>query len=411
MRVAIAISKFDPHHGGAESWTMQLAMWLKRRGHEVHVVSQTASDDVSDSLGPDRVHVVGLTGNRLKAAKRVAEWLHSRSFDVVHDMGVGYQFDLFHPHFGSWNAMEQARRKMLSTSQRFAKQLMRPFARRQQIVETLSRKQFSHPTASYVAVSQMVAADLKRCEGIPTERIHTIPNGVDVALFHPVERARLNEMTRRRFGIADGAMALSLIAHNHRLKGVPQALDVLAQASDFPVPIHLLIVGGHRQAYRRVHFGKHQASFVGTIENMLPVYAATDVYLHPTFYDACCLAVLEAMACGIPTITTRCNGASQAIEDRRNGFIVDSPLDSHQILDCLRLLVDPVVRWDVGTAARDTAEAWTLENNFLAVEALYASLKGKSLRNTPGLDKRGVPFAAEVVQVPAVTAVDHSRHR
>ena len=67
--------------------------------------------------------------------------------------------------------------------------------------------------------------------------------------------------------------------------------------------------------------------FVGPVENPLADYAAADVYVHPTIYDTCSLVVLEAAACGLPVITTRCNGAAELFHEDRDVLLVSDPAD------------------------------------------------------------------------------------
>lgn len=382
MRIAIATAKLDPRQGGAESWTIGLADWLADRGHDAHLIGLKAAHDLK--IASKNVHLLAASRNRMQTAQQLSKFLNRNRFDIVHDMGLGYQFDIFQPHCGSITAMERGKLASLSLTQRITKVLTHPFSVRKRSIENLASIQYSQKNARYIAVSTMVANNLHLLEGIPQDRIGKITNGVDTSRFDPKQCALIRNSVRSNLAIREDALVVSVIAHNHQLKGVSQLLGAIQMADHFPIPIHLIVVGGHRQVYQRFDMGAHTVTYTGSVQDTLGFFAATDVYLHPTFYDACCLSVLEAMACGIATITTRVNGASERIVHGRNGFLLDSPKDRHQMLSLLNALVDPGQRATIGQAARESAVAWTLEDNYLAVESFYHEhlAKSQSTRRT-----------------------------
>lgn len=380
MRIAIATAKLDPRQGGAESWTIGLADWLADRGHDAHLIGLKAAHDLR--IAPKNIHLLAATRNRMQTAQQLSQFLKCNRFDIVHDTGLGYQFDIFQPHCGSFIAMERGKLASLSLIQRITKVLTHPFAARKRSIENLASIQNSQKNASYIAVSAMVANDLHRFEGIAQDRICKISNGVDTSRFDPRKCALIRDSVRSNLAIREDALVVSVIAHNHQLKGVAQLLEAIQMANNFPIPIHLIVVGGHRQVYRRFDIGTHTVTYTGSVQDTLGFFAATDVYLHPTFYDACCLSVLEAMACGIATITTRVNGAAERIVHGRNGFLLDSPKDKHQMISMLSVLVDPEQRATIGNAARESAVAWTIKDNYFAVESLYRDHLARS-QSTP----------------------------
>jgi len=86
--------------------------------------------------------------------------------------------------------------------------------------------------------------------------------------------------------------------------------------------------------------------------------------VHPTFYDPCSLVVLEALACGLPVITTRFNGASELLHPPREGFVVDDPHDAQQLAGYMCELLDPQRRNACAAEARQTAAKWTFEHHY-----------------------------------------------
>src|SRR5262249_3155061 len=102
----------------------------------------------------------------------------------------------------------------------------------------------------------------------------------------------------------------------------------------------------------------------------------------PTFCDPCAIASIEAMACGLPSITSRYNGASELMQNGTNGFIVAEPQDSPALAAQFERLFDPDLRRQVGAAAAQRALEICRESpgNELAriVEELAQSRRGNS---------------------------------
>src|SRR5213075_2408334 len=118
--------------------------------------------------------------------------------------------------------------------------------------------------------------------------------------------------------------------------------------------MRLLVAGrGNAALYktRRMRFWREEpVQFLGEVADMLRVYAAADIFILPTIYDPFSNACLEALACGLPVITTRSNGFSEIIEDGVHGSIVDHAGDLLALRDAIRFWFDPSRR----AAARST---------------------------------------------------------
>jgi UDP-glucose:(heptosyl)LPS alpha-1,3-glucosyltransferase len=86
--------------------------------------------------------------------------------------------------------------------------------------------------------------------------------------------------------------------------------------------------------------------------------------VHPTFYDPCSLVALEAMACGVPLITTRYNGASEFLSSGFEGLVIDDPHNHEALARSMRQLFDPRRRAACSEAARRAAASWTFEHHY-----------------------------------------------
>jgi len=154
--------------------------------------------------------------------------------------------------------------------------------------------------------------------------VHVVPNGVDIERFRPPEpdeRAR----ARAALGVDDDRTVAVFIGHEFERKGLPIAMDALAGAPG----VALLVVGGTPDMIRRAEAQARSAdvgervAFVGTHGDPVPFLWASDVLVLPSAYEANALVVLEALACGLPVVSTRVGFAPDIVVDGDNGFLVD----------------------------------------------------------------------------------------
>src|ERR1700745_4264957 len=101
-------------------------------------------------------------------------------------------------------------------------------------------------------------------------------------------------------------------------------------------------------------------------------YFASDFLIHPTFYDPCSLVVLEALACGLPVITSRFNGASELLESPNDGYVIDDPHDHAALARCMTELLDPAKRHAMSQAARQVALKWNFDDHYRQLVGLFA---------------------------------------
>jgi len=112
--------------------------------------------------------------------------------------------------------------------------------------------------------------------------------------------------------------------------------------------------------------------FAGVQENMGPWYGAADAFALPSLYDPFPNAALEAMACGLPVITTPQSGAAELIEEGVNGYVVGA-LEVDALADRLARLDVPAAQ-EMGRRARKRAEGLSLAAMAKQLFSLYRSL-------------------------------------
>src|SRR5262249_26430916 len=150
-------------------------------------------------------------------------------------------------------------------------------------------------------------------------------------------------------------IALLFVGSGWERKGLLFAIEAMALCKN--QQMQLVVAGrGDARAYRttRLRFWREDpVHFLGEVADLVPVYAAADIFILPTIYDPFSNACLEALANGLPVITTRSNGFSEIIEDSVHGSIVDNPANLIGLRDAIHLWLDP--------ARRDAARSANME--------------------------------------------------
>ncbi len=240
------------------------------------------------------------------------------------------------------------------------------------------------------AVSERVRQDAARHYGRDPERILVIPNGVDLARFRSdAARARRREL-RALLGIGESRFVFILVGNNLRLKGAHFAAGAVARLPEEAV---LLIVGAGRPGDvpdPEGHLGRlmrsGRAVFARPDGEIAGYYGAADALLFPSQYESFGLVVLEAMASGIPVITSRAVAfGDEAIRDGENGFVVESPSDVDGLVERARLLLErPGIARTVAESGRKCAESYSWERHVTLTKSAYERVMEERGGRPPG---------------------------
>jgi UDP-glucose:(heptosyl)LPS alpha-1,3-glucosyltransferase len=230
-----------------------------------------------------------------------------------------------------------------------------------------------------VAISDMVKRDVMRWHGVSEEKITVVYNGVDVEHFHPRNRQYRDEM-RRRHGIGDEFVIL-FVSNNFRMKGLRHLITALGDLKkEKYTPFKFLVLGRDKKApYVRLakKMGiSEEVVFAGSTNEPERYYGAADILVHPTFYDACSLTVLEALASGLPVITTASNGASGVLSHGEDGWVIRDMKNGDQLKRAIKYFLDDKVREQASNHGRGKAERHGNQLNFdQMMEAFRRAIK------------------------------------
>lgn len=194
-----------------------------------------------------------------------------------------------------------------------------------------------------IANSRLVKQQILDMYDYPEERVSVIHNGIDFDTFNPQwcleNRCRL----RNEVGLPADKMAVLFVSNNHKRKGL-NTLIAAVRSAQLTGKVEVLVLGRGREFKTDL-----PVRFVGHTDRMRDYYAVADALVLPTFYEPCANVVLEAMACGLPVMTTPLNGAAEFIEHQQNGYILADGKDVRGIETGLMDWVEnPKKAWEMG---------------------------------------------------------------
>ena len=210
-----------------------------------------------------------------------------------------------------------------------------------------------------IVVSERLKEDFFRHYGDAAEDIIVIPNGVDLKMFNPANRPLYRDRTRQKHGISNGDFVLLFVGGDWERKGLRHLIEALSLVSR--PEVKLLVIGrGDTDFYARLAREKAiggKVTFVPHTDSVWEYYAATDVFVFPTIYEPFGLVIVEAMASGLPVITSRSAGSADLITDGVDGLLLNEPRNVNDLAAKISLLLsDAQLRETMGKRARIAAE-------------------------------------------------------
>jgi UDP-glucose:(heptosyl)LPS alpha-1,3-glucosyltransferase len=325
-------------------------------------------------------HVFGPIRPVLQRAAAAEEILRGLKVDMVHDIGLGWHGQVLQSEDGSRLAQWEQKLLLLPPWLRPWKRAMLRLLPRYRDFRRLMARQFGDPQRIVIAVSQMCARDYQRYHGVSAERIRLVYHGTDNVRFSPEHRPRWREEVRERLGVEGDEVLLLFVGHDYQRKGLATAVRAANRLAAEGAPVRLVVVGGKKRRPLPALSSSGVVINVGAIDDPVPYYAAADVFVLPTFYDPCSLSVSEAAASGLPSVTTRFNGAAELLTEGVDGSVISDPADDAELAAAIRPLLDRELRQRMGEAARNLALKYTLDRNCYQIVSIYQQISGQKLR-------------------------------
>jgi UDP-glucose:(heptosyl)LPS alpha-1,3-glucosyltransferase len=352
-RIALVRGRYDPA-GGAERFVQAALSALEGQGASVTLVTREWPGAHASAIVLRPFHI-GSLWRDAAFARAACRALAQRRFDLVQSHERIACCDVYRAGDGvhaQW-LEERARVQppLLSAWTRSAPaHRYRLAAERELFAATRLR--------AVICNSEMVRGEIRTRFDVADAKLVLIRNAVDGTLFHPGLRGELGAATRQQLSIPSRAFVVLHVGSGFERKGVRAFIDVLAATRDACG----IVVGRDKHAGRYIRHARRMGvlerlRFVGAVSDVRPYYAASDAFLLATLYDPQPNAALEAMACGLPVVTTPKCGAAELLQEGVSGFVRDS-LDSPGLARALAALRgDAGVR--AGEAAREAVSPYT----------------------------------------------------
>jgi UDP-glucose:(heptosyl)LPS alpha-1,3-glucosyltransferase len=372
MKIAIAMENFSRYGGGAESYAVQLAEMLISKGWDVHLYGYSWDGSPSTAI----FHKIERLPKWIPPAIRIIHFalahrkmVRQEQFDVILGFGNTLIMNVYQSHGGVH--FRSSMRKTLAIRNPLARLLKKvgmfvspKFHARAWIESSPFR---SKPRPIIVAISDMVRQDMAEHFGVPEHEIQLVYNGIDVAHYSAMRHSRSSSL-RQKLGF-DTEVLFLFMAYDFRKKGVRYLIEATGELrnrvgnNSFGV----IVVGGSptpslKRLVRRNHL-EDMVVFQPPTKEPESYYTACDVFILPTFYDACSLVVFEAMAGGLPAITTRFNGAAGIISQGKDGMVLQNPSDIKEMSEAMKYFLDPAQLTTASSAARKIAAQYSLGVN------------------------------------------------
>lgn len=355
--------------GGMNVYVLQVAKELGRRGIKVDVY--TRAHDPSDPQIvdlEDNARVIHLDAGPYHGTKEslydyIPEFISSL-YEFQRSESIYY--DLIHSHY--WLSGRAGQRLSqewgiphVTTFHTLAKKKMEARAgEKESQLRVAAEASVMRSVDAIVVSTDQEREDLSRLYQVPPYKVWVIPAGVDVGLFRPLDKA----CARQSLGLTEKRIVLS-VGRIEPLKGLDTLIAAVASLDDLN-DTRLLVVGGEPghdielERLKAVASGlglRDQVTFTGAVDQVdLPTYYnAADVFVLPSYYESYGLVALEAMACGIPVISSRVGGPMTFVKEGVTGYLIPwrCPEPYAQRLDIL--LANPALRESMGKAARAKA--------------------------------------------------------
>jgi UDP-glucose:(heptosyl)LPS alpha-1,3-glucosyltransferase len=376
VKIALVIERMFVQRGGRERSVGELAAELVRRGHDVTILCQEGA------AGDDRVKVAPLGRPAFpwgpgvgRFAGAVRQAVQRAKFDIVHATIPVPGVDVCQPRGGTVMGNLQARRRRAPVAGRLDWLVAQMSLSRRGTRRKLEQAAAADRRTTCLAISRMVAEEFRHHYG--RNAVPVIYGGVQVPRAAPEQRLGWRRQWRTAWGVDDGDTVFLAVAENFRLKGVGETIDAFGRFVHCGhANARLVVVGGapagaYRRRAERAGVGD-RVQFEGHVQDVFPLYSAADAVAHLSWYDACSRVVLEAIRWGVPSLTTRYNGAAEIVGAA--GIVVDSPGAVAAAAEAMAQLADPQQRRAMTAACRGLADFVGLARQVDQLLDLYADI-------------------------------------
>lgn len=320
MKIAFCLFKYFPY-GGLQRDFMRIAKECAARGHEVHVYTMHWNGEIEPACIIHKIKVKGRTNHaRAKAfSQAMSEQLKKDNQTLVVGFNKMADLDVYY-------AADVCYQSRVKASRGFFYRLMP----RYRTYLGLEKAVFTNPKTQILLLSAAQQDEYAACYGTPAEQFHLLPPGIDRDRLAPPDAATECAAKRHKLGLKDDDFLLLMLGSGYKTKGLDRAILSLAA---LPEPLkarcHLYVIGkGEAAPYEKLADGlgvREQLHILGPKKRVTPYLLAADLLLHPSYHENTGTALLEALAAGLPVLTTAVCGYAHYVTDASAGKVLPLP--------------------------------------------------------------------------------------
>jgi UDP-glucose:(heptosyl)LPS alpha-1,3-glucosyltransferase len=338
VKLALVRQKYTPF-GGAERFVERALGALREQGTDVTIIARSWQGEPGPGFLQCNPFYIGRSWRDAGFARAVQRIIASGRFDLVqsHERIPGCHI------YRAGDGVHATWLELRGRARGIPPWLTSAFSPWHRYTMAAEAAMFRHPDLrAVICNSRMVKDDIAARFGTAADKLHVIYNGVDLEQFHPRLRGEHRDAVRTALGIAAATPVILFVGSGFERKGIPALLTALAAMRRRDAL--LLVVGRDRkEAAMRALADRlgiaARVRFLGGQKDVRPFYGAADCFALPTLYDPMPNAALEALACGLPTVTSTTCGAAELVRPDINGRVVEA-LDRGALADALDALLD-----------------------------------------------------------------------
>ena len=373
MKIAIIRKKYT-FHGGAEGFSNSLVENLADAGHEVHIFAITWNADTQNNnihfhKVPSLTFISFLRDFTFAVFSFFLLYKQKKHFDIIQSHDKTLCQDIYRAGDGCHIEWLKQRWRRIGFAGKVSI-LLNPY---HWLILALERLIFKrHKFKKIIAISEMVKKNVMDNYGVSSAEIEVIYNGVDLDRFNPVNKEKYKSEIREKHGLKDDDFVVLFVGSGFERKGVKYLIKAAEYVSG---QISLMIVGKGAEAEFKRMSGCQKIIFCGPQKDVDKYYAAADMFVFPTMYEPFGNVHLEALASGLPVITTKNSGASEIIKDGVHGFVIQQPEDYISIAEKITILLNDKNKLELlSQNARQLAEEFTFKKHIGKIQKLYDTL-------------------------------------
>lgn len=370
MKIAIIRKKYNPY-GGAERYLNLLASNLVREGHDVHIFANKWPGGTDNGVTFHKIPMIGGLSVLKVWSFAIAAWVVLKRFDcdIIFSNERLFTQDILRTSDGVHSTWLRIRMRYSSPLKKLS-YIINPLHLSIRLLDwhIFNRRAFSR----IIAPSEFIKRNiLREFSNVHPDDIIVIYNGVDLDRFLPANKNKYRDMIRKQLGINAADKLLLFIGTGFERKGLRYAIESLQYLPDntFLAVIGKGSVRSYNEIAERISVSD-RVRFIGPVDGAERYYAASDLLVAPTLYEPMANVILEALATGIPVVTTRDCGNSEVVTAGENGWLIDDPTDAEEIAARISQAIEKTGTSKIEQSARNRAAEFTFDRtikNMLSV--------------------------------------------